>query len=93
MSEMSADRMKVLGLIGAGFAFSQREDYDTALEWAERAYNLGRNEAGLAGPCMAHGTSLIKGQPHGSCTLRAGHIGGHEDDVIGMRWISRGESA
>lgn len=32
----------VTRLLGAGFAFATREDYDLAKEWAERAYQAGR---------------------------------------------------
>lgn len=35
-------------LIGAGFCFSQTEDYHTALEWAVRAYRAGLNGRTLA---------------------------------------------
>lgn len=38
----------VNGLIGAGFCFSQVEDYHMALEWAVRAYRQG-----LAGQTMS----------------------------------------
>lgn len=38
----------VTGLIGAGFCFSQVEDYHMAVEWAVRAYR-----AGLAGRTLS----------------------------------------
>lgn len=37
-------RSDVTRLLGAGFNFDTRRDYDLALEWAQRAYAAGRSE-------------------------------------------------
>lgn len=46
----------VTGLIGAGFCFSQPDDYDMALQWAGRAYR-----AGLAGHRLSDVIAAARG--------------------------------
>ena len=48
----------VTGLIGAGFCFSQTEDYHMALEWAVRAYRAGLNGRTLADEIQAARTPV-----------------------------------